>query len=71
MTEELTLTDFVVEGSISPELDGRYVRIGPNPVAADPRSYRFFAGDGMLHGVRLWEAICPTFMLPTAKQPAS
>lgn len=53
MTEELTLTDLTVEGIIPPELDGRYVRIGPNPVAPDPRSYHFFAGDGMLHGIRI------------------
>lgn len=53
MTEELTLTDLTVEGTIPPELDGRYVRIGPNPVAADPRSYHFFTGDGMLHGFRI------------------
>ncbi|TXC72793.1 carotenoid oxygenase [Sphingomonas ginsenosidivorax] len=53
MTKELTLTDLAVVGSIPPELDGRYVRIGPNPVAADPRAYHFFTGDGMLHGVRI------------------
>lgn len=53
MTEELTLTDLVVEGTIPPELDGRYVRIGPNPAAPDPRSYHFFTGDGMLHGIRI------------------
>lgn len=53
MTQELTLTDLVVEGVIPPELDGRYVRIGPNPAAADPRSYHFFTGDGMLHGIRI------------------
>jgi carotenoid cleavage dioxygenase len=53
MTEELTLADLAVDGTIPPELDGRYVRIGPNPAAADPRSYHFFTGDGMLHGIRL------------------
>lgn len=53
MTEELTLTGLAVEGTIPPELDGRYVRIGPNPAAPDPRSYHFFTGDGMLHGVRI------------------
>ena len=53
MTEELTLTDLVVDGVIPAELDGRYVRIGPNPVDADPRSYHFFTGDGMLHGIRI------------------
>lgn len=53
MTEELTLTDLDVEGVIPDELDGRYVRIGPNPVDPDPRSYHFFTGDGMLHGIRI------------------
>jgi carotenoid cleavage dioxygenase len=53
MAEELTLFDLVVEGVIPAELDGRYVRIGPNPVAPDPRTYHFFVGDGMLHGVRI------------------
>ena len=53
MTEELTLEDLSVGGEIPPELDGRYVRIGPNPAAPDPRTFHFFTGDGMLHGVRL------------------
>jgi carotenoid cleavage dioxygenase-like enzyme len=53
MTEELTLTELVVEGDIPSELDGRYVRIGPNPVDPDPRTYHFFTGDGMLHGIRI------------------
>ncbi len=53
MTEELTIADLAVEGVIPPALDGRYVRIGPNPAAPDPRSYHFFTGDGMLHGVRI------------------
>lgn len=53
MTEELTLVDLAVEGVIPPELDGRYVRIGPNPVNADPRTYHFFTGDGMMHGIRI------------------
>jgi len=53
MTEELTLEDLPVEGALPPELDGRYVRIGPNPVRPDPRTYHFFTGDGMLHGLRL------------------
>jgi carotenoid cleavage dioxygenase len=53
MAEELTLTELVVDGDIPPELDGRYVRIGPNPVEPDPRTYHFFTGDGMLHGIRI------------------
>ena len=53
MTEEVTIHDLVVDGTIPSTLDGRYVRIGPNPAAPDPRTYHFFVGDGMLHGVRL------------------
>ena len=53
MTEELTLVDLAVEGEIPHALDGRYVRIGPNPAVPDPRTYHFFIGDGMLHGVRI------------------
>ena len=55
MTEELTLFDLEVEGVIPPEFDGRYVRIGPNPADPDPRTYHFFTGDGMLHGIRIKE----------------
>ena len=36
MTDEMTLVDLPVTGTIPAELDGRYLRIGPNPVAADP-----------------------------------
>ncbi len=53
MAEELTLGELEVEGAIPPELDGRYVRIGPNPAKPDPRVYHFFTGDGMLHGIRI------------------
>ncbi len=54
MTGELTLGNLAVTGTIPPELDGRYLRIGPNPVGAvNPASYHWFTGDGMVHGVRL------------------
>lgn len=54
MSQEVTLTDLKVQGSIPPELDGRYVRIGPNPVTApNPATYHWFTGDGMVHGLRL------------------
>jgi 8'-apo-carotenoid 13,14-cleaving dioxygenase len=53
MQRELTIEDLTVAGTIPPELDGRYLRIGPNPIAADPKSYHWFIGDGMVHGVRL------------------
>lgn len=54
MAEELTLDDLRVTGSIPAELDGRYIRIGPNPAAPpNPASYHWFTGDGMVHGVRI------------------
>lgn len=53
MTEELTLTELPVSGAIPPGLSGRYLRIGPNPVAANPASYHWFIGDGMVHGVAI------------------
>jgi 8'-apo-carotenoid 13,14-cleaving dioxygenase len=51
---ELTLEDLKVTGKIPPALDGRYLRIGPNPVSPpNPATYHWFSGDGMIHGVRL------------------
>ena len=52
--EELTALDLPVTGELPAELDGRYLRNGPNPLLApDPERYHWFAGDGMVHGVRL------------------
>lgn len=54
MTEEKTLAELRVDGEIPVDLDGRYLRIGPNPVTQpDPASYHWFVGDGMAHGVRI------------------
>ena len=51
LTEERTISELNVTGSIPSELDGRYVRTGPNPITGT--SVHPFFGDGMLHGVRL------------------
>ncbi len=54
MDKELTLNDLRVTGTIPVALDGRYVRIGPNPAApANHASYHWFTGDGMVHGIRI------------------
>jgi len=54
VSEEVTAFDLAVTGAIPEQLDGRYLRIGPNPIVApDPSSYHWFLGDGMVHGVRL------------------
>ncbi len=51
--EELTAFDLSVTGEIPRELEGRLLRIGPNPVAPEPKSHHWFLGNGMVHGVRL------------------
>lgn len=48
--DELTAYDLPVQGAIPPELDGWYLRNGPNPRTP---SGHWFLGDGMIHGVRL------------------
>ncbi len=54
MTEELTLEDLRVTGTIPPELTGRYLRNGPNPATPpDPASYHWFSGAGMVHGIAI------------------
>ena len=53
MREELTLENLPVTGTIPPTLRGRYLRMGPNPMVPDPRRYHWFAGDGMIHGIRI------------------
>jgi carotenoid cleavage dioxygenase len=51
--KEATLENPRVTGSIPPELDGCYMRNGPNPIDVNPATYHWFAGDGMIHGLRL------------------
>ncbi len=53
MPAELTLEDLAVTGSIPAGLDGRYLRMGANPVRPDPAGHHWFLGDGMVHGLAL------------------
>jgi carotenoid cleavage dioxygenase len=54
LTEEVTAHDLEVVGELPVELDGRYLRNGPNPLGpVDPAGYHWFTGDAMVHGVRL------------------
>jgi len=54
MDRELTLEQLAVTGSIPPGLDGRYLRIGPNPITPPQgASHHWFVGDGMVHGLRI------------------
>jgi carotenoid cleavage dioxygenase len=50
VTDELTEYALPIEGAIPPELDGWYLRNGPNPRQA---TAHWFTGDGMIHGVRI------------------
>ena len=53
-TEELTAFDLEVTGRIPRDLDGRYLRTGPNALGIeDVRAHHWMLGDGMVHGVRL------------------
>lgn len=51
VADEATAHDLPVEGALPPALTGLYLRNGPNPRKGDPGHW--FAGDGMVHGVRL------------------
>jgi len=54
VTEEITAIELPVIGELPRELDGRYLRNGPNPLGpVDPATHHWFIGDGMVHGVRL------------------
>ncbi len=54
VAEEVTALDLRVTGTIPRELNGRLLRIGPNPIVPpDPAKYHWFTGNGMVHGLRL------------------
>lgn len=51
---ETTAFDLTVSGRVPPELNGRLLRIGPNPAGAlEPARHHWFIGSGMAHGLRL------------------
>lgn len=56
LKEEYTEKELQVTGTIPQELTGLLLRIGPNPQhVANPATYNWFLGDGMVHGLRLQE----------------
>jgi carotenoid cleavage dioxygenase-like enzyme len=50
--DEIDAVDLPVTGALPDELNGRYFRNGPNPLPGQDPGH-WFAGHGMLHGVRL------------------
>ncbi|MEU6405228.1 carotenoid oxygenase family protein [Streptomyces sp. NPDC046985] len=76
VTRETVVLAPPVRGALPPELDGTFLLIGPNRLpqpptrrpAADappwtgrPRDEHFFAGDGMVHALRLREGRCEEY----------
>jgi carotenoid cleavage dioxygenase-like enzyme len=53
VAEEVTAFDLPVTGSLPTDLNGRYLRNGPNPLGLDDPGAHWFLGPGMVHGVRL------------------
>jgi carotenoid cleavage dioxygenase len=53
MTAELTLEDLEVRGVIPAGLEGRYLKIGANPVIPESVGGHWFLGDGMVHGLAI------------------
>ena len=52
--DEISTQNLKVIGVIPPNLDGLFLRMGPNPVEVDnPALYNWFVGDGMVHALRI------------------
>jgi carotenoid cleavage dioxygenase-like enzyme len=51
--DELTLRDLEIVGEIPDDLNGVYVRNGPNPQFEPKGRYHWFDGDGMIHAVHI------------------
>lgn len=54
MESEIDVCELPVTGLVPRELDGRYLRNGPNPLPGQSTGH-WFIGAGMLHGIRLSE----------------
>ncbi|MGW6612159.1 carotenoid oxygenase family protein, partial [Streptomyces erythrochromogenes] len=52
IAEEVTATNLTVEGTIPPELSGRFLRNSHNPKPGITPTH-WFKGSGMVHGIRL------------------
>ena len=55
LAEEIPPTELSVIGKLPEEIEGMYVRNGPNPRFAPKGRYHWFDGDAMVHGVTLRE----------------
>jgi carotenoid cleavage dioxygenase-like enzyme len=55
--EELTIRDLEVVGEIPDDLNGVYVRNGPNPQFEPQGRYHWFDGDAMVHAVHIGNGV--------------
>ena len=55
--EEITVDNLKVIGELPHDLNGMFVRNGPNPRFKPEGNHHWFDGDGMLHGIRLQEGL--------------
>jgi carotenoid cleavage dioxygenase-like enzyme len=55
--EEVTIRDLEVVGEIPQDLNGVYVRNGPNPQFEPQGRYHWFDGDGMMHAVHIADGV--------------
>ena len=51
--EEITAENLKIIGKLPADLEGMFVRNGPNLQFPPKQNYHLFEGDGMIHGVRL------------------
>ena len=51
LANENELSNPTIEGAIPSDLNGRYLRTGPNPMSGPTEHW--FLGDGMIHGIEL------------------
>jgi carotenoid cleavage dioxygenase len=52
-TEVLAQDLEVIEGELPADLNGAFVRTGPNPKLTPEGGYHLFDGDGMIHAVKI------------------
>jgi carotenoid cleavage dioxygenase len=68
VADEIDAFDLPVEGYIPPELEGRYIRNGSNPLPGTDPGHGF-TGQGMLHGVQLHNGKATSYRNRWVKTP--
>jgi carotenoid cleavage dioxygenase len=53
VSQEISAQELTVIGKLPPQLEGTFLRNGPNPQFQPPGLYHWFDGDGMLHAVSI------------------